>query len=37
MPGYSSTRHYFAEFKDKCTNLLFDFDIEAYMKNYFKI
>lgn len=27
----------FAEFKDKCTNLLFEFDIEAYMKNYFKI
>lgn len=26
-----------AEFKDKCTNLLFDFDIEAYMKDYFKI
>lgn len=26
-----------AEFKDKCTNLLFDFDIEAYMKGYFKI
>lgn len=25
------------EFKDKCTNLLFDFDIEAYMKDYFKI
>lgn len=27
----------FAMFKDKCTNLLFDFDIEAYMKDYFKI
>lgn len=27
----------FAEFKDKCTNLLFDFDIEAYMRDYFKI
>ena len=27
----------FAEFKDKCTNLLFEFDIEAYMKDYFKI
>lgn len=26
-----------AEFKDKCTNLLFDFDIEAYMRDYFKI
>lgn len=26
-----------AQFKDKCTNLLFDFDIEAYMKDYFKI
>lgn len=26
-----------AKFKDKCTNLLFDFDIEAYMKDYFKI
>ena len=26
-----------AEFKDKCTSLLFDFDIEAYMKDYFKI
>lgn len=26
-----------AEFKDKCTNLLFDFDIEACMKDYFKI
>lgn len=26
-----------AEFKDKNTNLLFDFDIEAYMKDYFKI
>ena len=26
-----------AEFKDKCTDLLFDFDIEAYMKDYFKI
>ena len=26
-----------ADFKDKCTNLLFDFDIEAYMKDYFKI
>lgn len=27
----------FAMFKDKCTNLLFDFDIEAYMRDYFKI
>lgn len=27
----------FAEFKDKCTNLLFDFDIEHYMRDYFKI
>ena len=27
----------FAKFKDKCTNLLFEFDIEAYMKDYFKI
>lgn len=26
-----------AEFKDKCTNLLFEFDIEAYMRDYFKI
>lgn len=26
-----------AEFKDKCTNLLFDFDIEQYMRDYFKI
>lgn len=26
-----------AEYKDKCTNLLFDFDIEAYMRDYFKI
>ena len=26
-----------AEFKDKCTNLLFDFDIERYMRDYFKI
>lgn len=26
-----------AEFEGKCTNLLFDFDIEAYMRDYFKI
>lgn len=41
MRGCSFTRHFFydsfAKFKDKCTNLLFEFDIEAYMKDYFKI